>query len=169
MPSANKDRVTISLHLDKRLYTLLKRCSAYEKEPMSRIVDKILEPYVEKYESETLEDMNDLDSIMKQERAQQEEKEYIDRLDDCQSGDNRLDAFARQLVGLEANRDRYNMPQKFIDQFEEYIKSETSKAEQKEIEKRKELHTKESKRWIEITKKYPLPEGTKTFTIKKQY
>ena len=59
MPSAKKDRVTVSLHLDKRLYTLLKRCSAIEEMPMSRIVDDLLQSHLEKYQYHSIEEMEE--------------------------------------------------------------------------------------------------------------
>lgn len=169
MPSANKDRVTISLHLDKRLYVLLKRCSDFEKEPMSRIVDRVIEPYVEKYESDTLEDMAGLDSVMKEVRARKEEEEKYESMEVVNNTNNRLDGFARQLADFETNLEKYNMPKKLFLQFRDYVESETTKAEQEKVEKLKEIHKAESQRWLKITKKYPLPESCKLFTIKKQF
>ena len=167
MPSAKKDRVTISLHLNNRIYILLKRCSEFEKEPMSRIVDKVLEPYVEKYESETLDGMEKLDSIMKQERAEIEEQDYFNNMDTINSEDTRLDHFARTLAEFEENQAKYNMPEELVEQYKEYVNSETTKVEQKKIQKLKELHQKESQRWLKIVNKHPLPEGSKRYTVKR--
>lgn len=172
MPSAKKDRVTISLHLDKRIYALLKRCSEFEKEPMSRIVDRVLEPHVEKYESETLEGMEGLDSVMKQvrlEREEREEQEYYTRMESNNTSSDHLDGFARQLADFETNQKRYNMPEKLIRQFRDYVKSETTKAELEKVNDLKKTHKIESQRWFTITEKYPLPEGSETFTVKRQF
>lgn len=167
MPSAKKDRVTISLHLNKRIYILLKRCGEFEKTPMSRIVDKVLESYVEKYESESLEDMEHLDSIMKEERAREEELEMYEAMDN--HSENRLDNFASQISFLEKNHRNHNMPKELLDQFLTYIESQTSEEEQVEIQKLKELHEIENERWRKITEKYPLPSENKVWKVRRKY
>lgn len=157
MPSAKKDRVTISLHLDKRLYALLKRCSEFEKLPMSRIVDKVLEPYVEKYESATLEDMEAIDSYMKQERAEIEQQEMYDSMEE--QVEDRLESLARQIHQLEENHQRHGMPKKLLDQFLDYVDSETTKSDKAQIEQLKLKGKAQSQRWLDIVEKYPLPDG----------
>lgn len=56
MPSANKDRIRVTFHLDKKLYRLLKKCSQIEDMPMSRIIDEMLESRVGKYAFRSYED-----------------------------------------------------------------------------------------------------------------
>jgi hypothetical protein len=56
MPSANKDRITVSLHVDKDIYKLAKRWSRIEGKPISRLFDEVFAPHVEAYKYPTPED-----------------------------------------------------------------------------------------------------------------
>lgn len=151
MPSANKDRVTMSLHLDKRVYALLKRCSAFEKQPMSRIVDQQLSLYVEKYGYDTMEESELGERYRLEELARQEE---IQAMTYEPSREDELTIIANSLASLEKDK---KAPQDAIRQLREYYLENLSEAEKKRIEQIKTEQKAESDRWKEIAKQYPLP------------
>lgn len=150
MPSANKDRFTISLHLDKRICALLKRCSAIEKIPMSRIVDQQLSPYLEKYSYDTKEESEIGESIRLMELARQKE---IERLTSEPSRDSELSVLANTLSSLANEADA---PKKAIKEMREYLMSKLDSTEIEKIKLIQKEQKAENERWKEIVKKYPL-------------
>lgn len=56
MPSANKDRIRITLHVDRELYQLVKIWSKFDEIPISRLFDQVFEPHVERFKYPTPED-----------------------------------------------------------------------------------------------------------------
>ncbi len=48
MPSANKDRIRVNLHVDREIYSLVKALSKQEGKPISRLFDEVFAPLVEK-------------------------------------------------------------------------------------------------------------------------
>jgi hypothetical protein len=151
MPSANKDRVTISLHLDKRIYSLLKRCSEFEKQPMSRIVDQVLEPYVIKYQYDTLEEMEIGEDHRLRDLAEEEE---IERMTYEPPADSHLASIAEMLSSLEGKQDA---PIRAIEEMREYYTMKLSESEKERIQQIQEERLSESERWKKAVAKYPLP------------
>lgn len=151
MPSAKKDRVTISLHLDKRIYSLLKRCSEFEKQPMSRIVDQVLEPYVIKYKYDTLEEMKIGEDYRLMELA---EKEEIEEITYEAPVDSHLYSIAEMLSSLEGKKDA---PLRAIEEMREYYTMKLSESEKERIHQIQEERLSESERWKKAVSKYPLP------------
>jgi uncharacterized protein (DUF1800 family) len=78
MRKAHTDKVRATFYIDKRLYQLLKRCSAIENIPMSSIInDDILEQRVGKYAHPTSKDWDDyLFYMAKDIQEEAEQKEY---------------------------------------------------------------------------------------------
>lgn len=150
MTSANKDRVTISLHLDKRTHALLKRCSAFEKLPMSRIVDKQLASYLEKYSYETIEQSEKEEQYRLEEEARREETEVMTYEP---TREDELTGLANSLSLLDKQK---NAPQKAIQELRDYLLSNISETEKMRIEQIQKEQKAESDRWKEIAKQYPL-------------
>lgn len=151
MPSANKDRVTISLHLDKRTHALLKRGSAIEKQPMSRIVDKQLSKYLEQYAYDTLEQSYQCEPHRLEELAREEE---IEAMSYEPTQEDELAGLARQLSSLE---EREGAPIDAIKQIRAYLLEGLDESELERVRQIQREQKAESERWKEIAKKFPLP------------
>ena len=50
MPSANKDRIRVTLHVDRKIYALVKMWSEIDQKPISRLFDEVFKPHVERFE-----------------------------------------------------------------------------------------------------------------------
>jgi hypothetical protein len=50
MPSANKDRIRVTLHVDRKIYALVKMWSEVDQKPISRLFDDVFWPHVERFE-----------------------------------------------------------------------------------------------------------------------
>lgn len=151
MPSTNKDRVTISLHLDKRTHALLKRCSAIEKQPMSRFVDKQLGLYLEKYAYDTFEESEIAEPYRLEEIARAEELEMMTYE---HTRDDELSSLANNLSSLE---DLTGAPVEAIQELRNYLLGGLNESEHTRITQLQKEKQAESDRWKEIAKKYPLP------------
>jgi hypothetical protein len=66
MPSANKDRIRITLHVDREIYRLVKIWSKIDNIPISRLFDQVFAPQVKRFTYPSPEDWE----IAKAERGQ---------------------------------------------------------------------------------------------------
>ena len=157
MPSAKKDRVTVSLHLDRRLYTLLKRCSLLEEMPMSRIVDDLLESQLAKYQYDSLErsEKEEENKIM-YEAILEHEQEQDFGPDDIPV-DEKVKELRRKIASLEEIEPSEKYPLEILEAWKAQLISKCTEAEKEALERLKAQRLEMMKRWKEACEKFPLP------------
>lgn len=100
MPSANKDRIRVTLHVDKEIYALLKKWSFVDEKPISRIFDEVFAPLVERFKYPSPEDWDIAQQIAHKEEEEArnealiEEMERMAELDAMPEGEQRKLAMA---------------------------------------------------------------------------
>jgi hypothetical protein len=153
MPSANKDRTTVSFHIDKKLYVLLKRCSAIENLPMSRIIDSVIRPYVEKYQFDTLEEWEKADEL----------KRFLQSVEEEPEGPSEEEMIAAEAEALRTTLDKMEKARnegKLTDEKYEYFKNhyigELSKAEDEALENRRKKREEKIRKWQKVCKEFPI-------------
>ena len=87
MKKIHTDKIRATFYIDKRLYQLLKRCSAIEGIPLSSIINNdILEERVGKYAFPSLKDWEDHCYYSAQETEQEEMEDYYEEYEKSPEG-----------------------------------------------------------------------------------
>ncbi len=118
MPSANKDRIRVTLHVDRDLYSLAKTLSKIEGKPISRLFDEAIAPLVEKYRYSPEEWENI--QIERNIERQIEEKEKYERFieTECEMSESE-----RQNLHENKLKEMQKEHEKFMKKWSETIKS----------------------------------------------
>lgn len=125
MPSANKDRIRVTLHVDRGIYSLLQKMSKVEQKPMSRIIDEAIKPLVERYQFPTPESWERFDIERKvSEGILDFDMEHIDSVIETPS-DEELRELSRLLNEAKGHDERKSI----IDAISERIKTLKEKDE----------------------------------------
>jgi len=112
MPSANKDRIRVTLHVDREIYGLLKKWSLIDEKPISRIFDDVFAPLVERFKYSSLEEWEVAEYVARQEEEETmdealiEEMEREAQLDSMPESEQRKLAMA-QLKKLKKKDEEY--------------------------------------------------------------
>lgn len=132
MPSASKDRIRVTLHVDREIYRLAKIWSRFSEKPLSRLFDEAFEPHVKCFKYPTPEDW---------ELAKQEQ-DLLHRVEDFEDAAAREEK-AIELFEEEQAREKYleNLP-------EEERKKILMKAAEEHLKKQQEIRQK----WINALK-----------------
>ena len=159
MVTAKESRVTVSLHLNKNLYTLLKRCSKIEKRPMSRIVDQLLENNLDKYQFETLEKWEAEEEhrrMLEQIEAHEEQDQEYDQDHAPLPIDAIVERLKKNLESLEKLKPNQNISRGKIAAWKADILSKYKKAEQDAHKQHKERKKRRANHWRDVCRKLPL-------------
>jgi len=156
MSSANKDRTTVSFHIDKRLHGLLKRCSAIEDLPMSRIIDMVLRPYVEKYQYNTIDEWELAEEIQSLE-AQDDHKEtfYYEPTEE-EKIKYAADQLRNSLEKLDKRKAEGKITEERYEQIKDFYLSEYDQASQGALEAAKREREAKRRKWESACKDFPL-------------
>ena len=153
MRKAHTDKIRATFYIDKRLYQLLKRCSAIEGIPMSSIInDDLLEKRVGKYAYPSPKDWED---HMYYEAGEEEQKREIEA---------EIEFYSNSPEGILDSRKSYIKKQlkdsKISKEQAETLIQEAEKKFERDIEKEKKIQEREQKeleaRWHKAIKEFPL-------------
>jgi len=145
-----------SVDVSERIFTLLSRFAEIDGRQIPEIVDSLLQPALEKYSSNTLEEWEEI-----------REKEEMEQLLNEFQADNSFDPnripFDRQILGLRRKLDELareiqqsSEQRPDLEKLRFSLLEELNFAEKEALEKQNNERNEKSRCWREACRKYPL-------------